>query len=407
MRTNSLLAGLMALPLFAIACSSSKDAGQATDDLAGECKDGATKSCKCEDGAKSEKTCSDGSWGSCDCGGSNSTDPKPEEKPVVKPTCTELASCDSATAPGSFAPASFLDVKFEPLSKAQLIEQLRADVANATPRARYLAAILAQPQKGEAEEIAMFREIIQSNVKLRDTLARHLPTLGFGDLDTYRNNFPAVVRTSQVMADTTSTCSPALTIRLAKILVTEEDDDFANDEVYCSISAATKTAAEQLITPKTRALDEGKSQTFTGVEAVIWGKDGPRESDGDMTLSYDCYETDAANGYAEFVQKAAENVRKLGPKILPKGAQGYVAKGADIAEALAKILPTILALDNDDHLFVARQVIPASKGMELAKGATWGIRKKGKNLNSDWDWTLTMEAWGCAGSGTGDNTNPK
>ncbi len=402
MKTNSLLAGLIALPFFAIACSSTPDAGKATDDVTGDCKDGATKSCKCEDGSSAEKTCASGSWGSCECGGETTPDKKPEEKPAdTKPTCTELTSCDSTSAPGRFTVATGLDIKFDPLSKAQIVDRLRAEVASGSSRARYLAAALAPAQAGEAEAVAVFREALRTNVKMHDTLTRQVSTLGFGSVEAYRVQFPLPSRTSHVMeAPAASTCSPALSVRLAKILVKEEDDDFTNDIIYCSVTAATKTVAEQLTTPKTRALDEGDSQTFAGSEAIVWGKEGPQEVDGDLTISYDCFEVDSDNGYSEFLQKVAAAAKKAGPKIVPKGAAGYVLKGADIVKELADFLPTILALDSDDHLFVARQTIPAAQRMELAKGATWSVRKKGTNVNSDWDWTLTMEAWGCAGTGT-------
>lgn len=62
-------------------------------------------------------------------------------------------------------------------------------------------------------------------------------------------------------------------------------------------------------------------------------------------------------------------------------------------------LPKLLSLDGDDHLFVANQTITAPKLMELAKGTSWTVNKSGSHLWSDWDWTLTMEAWGCAPDG--------
>ena len=123
---------------------------------------------------------------------------------------------------------------------------------------------------------------------------------------------------------------------------------------------------------------------------------GSEDWNGDLALKYDCFETDSANGYSAFIKAAADAAKKYGTQVVSSENAGYVSTGADL---VATFLPQILALDSDDHLFVASQTIPAAAQMELAKGATWTVRKSGRHYWSDWDWTLTMEAWGCSVNG--------
>ena len=397
MKKNHLLAALAALPLLIAACSSTPEPGNDVPEIVGGCETGATGSCKCESGKSGEKTCaSKGKWGACECK-EEATPAAPVETPAeVKPVCTELKSCDVAKAPGTYTPAKGLDVKLEVKSKDTILQDLRAEVAGGSTRARYLAAALAPPQAAEPESVTFVRELLESNAALRSAVARHVPTLGFGTVESYRSRFP-VPAASQVMDGAVDACAPSLKIRLAKITVTEEDDDIANDEVYCSISATAKDVQELRITPKTRALDQGESQTFTGEETVVWGQGKPRPAAGDITMKYDCFETDSAQGYTAFVKAAADAAKKYGTKVVSSENSGYVSTGADL---VATFLPQILALDSDDHLFVAQQTIPAARQMELAKGATWTLRKSGTHYWSDWDWTLTMEAWGCSVNGT-------
>lgn len=395
MKTNTLLSAIVALPLLIAACSSAPEAATASADVVAACERDETTKCTC-DGKKGSKTCSaKGKWGACECGGETSA-PPPEKPADIKPVCAELKSCETLVAPTTVTPTKALDVRLEAVSKVQLLAKLRAEVAAGSPRSRYLAAALAAPQAGEEEGVTFVRELLATNVALRSAVSRHVGALGFGTFESYRARFPVPAGASQVMDTTPAACVPALRIRLAKITVTEEDDDIANDEVYCSISAQAKDVQELRITPKTRPLDQGESQSFTGEDTVVWGQGKAREANGDIALKYDCFETDSSTGYNDFIKAAAAAAKKYGTKVVSSENAGYVSTGADL---VSTFLPQILALDSDDHLFIASQTIPAASQMELAKGASWTLRKSGRHLWSDWDWTLTMEAWGCSVNG--------
>ena len=74
------------------------------------------------------------------------------------------------------------------------------------------------------------------------------------------------------------------------------------------------------------------------------------------------------------------------------GVDGWVFPAVGI---VAGLLGGALALDGDDLLFNATQVIPETEMLNLTTGAWWSVRRNGTNLNSDWDWELRMEIWGC------------
>src|SRR4051812_23739539 len=99
MKTTSFLSALAVLPLFLAACSSEPPIADAAPELVGQCEEGDTNTCKCEGGTSGSKTCSSkGKWASSGCKGA----PPPATPPPaeIKPACTELKSCDGASAPG-------------------------------------------------------------------------------------------------------------------------------------------------------------------------------------------------------------------------------------------------------------------------------------------------------------------
>ena len=190
---------------------------------------------------------------------------------------------------------------------------------------------------------------------------------------------------------------PKLRLRVGRVTVHEEDDDFANDIVYCNVATESAGGSELRITPKTPNLDEGESHTFSGSEATFWGLEAPRDPGGDLTIRYDCFEEDAPNGYGQFVQKAVEVLKQEGGKYVRwKDGYGWIGTAVDL---VTKYLPAILALDSDDHLFIAQQTIPRAEQLALTNGATWNVRKKGTHIGSNWDWSLKIEAWGCVENG--------
>jgi hypothetical protein len=73
------------------------------------------------------------------------------------------------------------------------------------------------------------------------------------------------------------------------------------------------------------------------------------------------------------------------------GDNGWIFTGVGAA---APILSQALALDGDDHLFNATQIIPLEKQLDLTNGRFWNVSRKGTHINSDWEWSLRIEGLG-------------
>lgn len=331
--------------------------------------------------------------------------------------CALAAACSTITeTPGSLTPTTKLDVKMVAMSREEILQQLIADADNGSPGLSLLAAAVnGKEEPGELRSITTLRSYFATRPSTLAILRRELarPSLVAAihrapPAATLMNLPPPSMRTMDANANTAdggagadggaAVCDPPkLRIRVSRVTVHEEDDDVANDIVYCNVATESQGGSEMRITPKTPNLDEGRSHEFAGSAGIFWGLEGPRDSVSDLTIRYDCYEEDAPNGYGQFVQKAVELLKKEGGKYVRwKDGYGWIGTAIDL---VTKYLPAILALDSDDHLFVATQTIRRADQLALANGATWTIRKKGTHLFSDWDWSIKVDAWGCVDNG--------
>jgi hypothetical protein len=405
----SKLRSLLAVPLLGLAgvtaCASDPPPDPFGTEGNAKCEPGDAPSCKCKGGKSGTKSCDNGKLSSCDCSGATAAvESSAPAATAPRPVCTELASCDNLAPPPTFQPAQNLTVALVARNKAEILADLQAEVARGSDRARSLAAALDGAIPGEPTVVTALRQAIGENPSLEATVRRHVPELGFGSLEAYRSRFPLSFVTTKNRTLTTlavtDSCAPSLRMRIAKITAHEDEDILTDDEIYCSVSATAKEVQELKITPKTPPLGNGESQTFNATETVFFGQGKPRDPGGnDIVIKYDCFEAEGNAGYAAMVGAAAKAAREYGRDVTEEGDEnGYVATGANL---IGTFLPLFLALDGDDHLYKAEQRIPAAQHKDLAKGATWEIKKSGKHFFSDWEWSLTMEAWGCSVNGSG------
>jgi hypothetical protein len=190
--------------------------------------------------------------------------------------------------------------------------------------------------------------------------------------------------------------SPKLRVRLAKITVHEEDDDVANDAVYCTLSSEAATGSEIRVTPISPNLDEGDSYTFPISSGIFWGQQEPKTPGGNMLLSYDCVERDDSSTYQSILDNIAAAAGAIGGSGVA-GSNGWIFT---VVGAVAGIVSDALSLDGDDRLLNAQQTIGVETQLDLTNGRYWTVRKSGSHSGSDWDWELRVEAWGCAEFGT-------
>jgi hypothetical protein len=381
--------------------------------------------CDCPGGAEGIQVCNDegSGFGTCDCeapmgeGGSepmacgDATCAADENCHTCASDCgacepCDIApSCDNATVPAAELPhVTDLDVpSMQAVSAEMMRERLESAVREGGIGMQLLAAALDDADAFEHPFVSALREVLAARPVAREAIARQLAISGMASPEAYRVAHPDP-QFSGVTWETldnefpggTMECgAPLLRVAASHVQVHEEDDDFANDIVYCAIQAEAATAAEIRVTPQTPNLDEGDGFDFALESGVFWGQQEPVTPGGNILITYDCFEADSSTGYQDLVDAIGHAAGQIGNSV--EGDNGWIFDGA---AAIAPIVSTGLALDNDDHLFNAQQTIELDRQLELTNGAFWTVRREGTHSLSDWDWELTIKAWGCAEYGT-------
>lgn len=428
-----LLASLASLPLAGCAGSDAAledlgtgegGAGGGTSSSGMLCVPGKVESCPCPGGEMGTQACAADGMGyeACECGGGSSSSstgepPDPcgdgvcidadEDCHSCPLDCGTCAPCDIAPScanaqipPVAMSHDPSLDVALELMPKDRIAARLDEAIANAGPAVRVLAAALAPETRDENPLVSRLRTVFQEHPATTASLVRGLAKAGMDSPQLYANHFPAILpnHTSQPKefpGGTMECGAPLLRLRVAQITVHEEDDDFANDIVYCAVVTEAAAGSEVRVTPQTPNLDEGDSFAFAIEAGVMWGQLGPTTPGGNMLITYDCFEADTNDGYQSLIDSIGSAAGDIGGVV--GGQYGWVFT---VVGALAPVVSGALALDGDDHLFNATQTIPLDKQLDMTNGRFWGVRKSGTHNLSDWDWELRVEAWGCAEYGT-------
>jgi hypothetical protein len=426
----TVVAAMSGLSLGVLGCAASPDASDSAFDgdgagggstgSSGACTPGKQDACACPGGVMGVQAClPDGSgYDACDCGGGGTGGSAPTvgcgdgvcsmdeschtcdgDCGTCAP-CTEAPSCKEADIPPPSMPhAGGLDVAMQYLSKPEILARLEKRIAEAGPGVRTLAAALAAPRRGESPLATHLRKVLKASPKGEAALRAGLAKAGMSAPAAFALKNPETAPLPHVMTDefpdggTVECGAPLLRVRVAQVHVIEEDDDFANDIVYCSIVSEAKTGSEVRVTPETPNLDEGDSFSYSIDSGIIWGQNGPRKAGGNLMITYDCFEADSNDGYQNLIDSIANASSQIGGVLNDLGMQGWIFT---VAGAVLPVVSDALALDGDDHLFNANQIIPADQQLALTNGGYWTVRKNGTHLNSDWDWELRVEAWGCA-----------
>jgi hypothetical protein len=166
--------------------------------------------------------------------------------------CTIAPSCDNATIPPvalNQVPEFDIPAMIE-IPPAQMRANLEKYVAQGTRGARAIAAALAPPRLGESVFVTVLREAFLANPKASAAVKRQLARAGMKAPSEYSLTFPeleppAMQPLNGEFPGGTPECgAPKLRIRVAKVKVIEEDDDFANDIVYCSVTSESADGGE-------------------------------------------------------------------------------------------------------------------------------------------------------------------
>jgi hypothetical protein len=427
--------GAGSICLFAWMTACAADGGGSVDqqpaeqveDTENACVPGVQTACACPDGASSVQLCTDdgSGFGACDCAGDDELTPPDEVPPCGDGTCSEDENCHSCAIdcgtcepcdvapscanaqipPASLPHAADMDVPaMQPVTPEQMQQRLFDAIVEGGEAVSVIAAALDDtPGSLEHPLVTRLREVFAAHPNATAALKRQLASAGMHSPRQFRAMHPDpkvediewVTHDVDYPGGTMECGSPMLRVGVSKIKVHEEDDDFANDIVYCVVQAETTNGAEIRITPKTPNLDEGDSHTFALESGVFWGQQGPSTPGGNMLITYDCFEADSSTGYQDLVGAIGTAAGEIGEVV--EGDNGWIFT---TTAAIAPIVSTGLALDSDDHLFNAQQTIPLDRQLELTNGAFWTVRREGTHYLSDWDWELFVNGWGCAEYGT-------
>jgi len=399
----------------------------------GSCSPGEARACVCTNGWPGTQTCLSESADFGECSDCVDPDPSvcgdelceadkedcsscPEDCGICQ-DCSEAPSCEGAAIPGVIAthlPA--LDVPLpggegESMSPLAIAAKLGAAIDAGDPGARVVAAALDLPAPpgldGALEHplIPALREVFARYPEQAAMVRRQLEAAGMGSAAAYRVRFPdprvpadaAPAELAPPPASAPDDCEPAkLRMRVAKVIVHSEADLIFKDNIYCAIISEASGGAEIRVTPKTFNLKAGDEYVYSLAEGVVWGQLGePVAPMGNLFVTYNCLESDETGGFEEFLSAISEAA--MGANAIP-GAYGWIIPVIGLA---ADIIGAALALENDDHLFNASQVIPADLQLEMTNGVWWSVERNGTFMLKKWHWELRMEAWGCTDDGIG------
>lgn len=389
------------------------------------CVPGKQIECPCGGGVTSVQACNaqGTGYGACQCGAggtggtggtgsTGSSDPCGDDFCVGEETCLSCPADCGPCAPCTLAPSCAnaqippatlthvpeLDTSLLPISKEAVLARLEARVARRDKGVRLLAAALRPARAGEPMIVSAVRERLDAEPGIVALLDRQLTKAGIhdlADLDLGDLEPPRATPLGNEFPGGTPECgAPLLRVRVSTVTVHEEDDDFANDIVYCALTSEAASASEIRVTPQTPNLDQGDSFTYPIEAGIFWGQQAPETPGGNLLLTYDCFENDSSSGYQTLLDSIGSAATQIGGVA---GSYGWVFT---VVGAVAPVIGDAIGMDGDDHLFNAQQVIPLDKQLDLTNGRFWSVRRHGTHLNSDWDWELRVEAWGCAEHGT-------
>lgn len=344
-----------------VACGAS-----GADDRAafGECGSGESRACDCGGGASGTQTCdaASGAYGKCEC---------PTRTLVEAGGGGDDASTASRLC--STKDAGAVDGGFVTAKKCQVCD---FDVEPSTTTVCPVA-----PSCGNGN------------------LGAPATTTVRADLTVHTDNGKAVVATGDAGAATShpkGTClDPQLRIRLQKMKVHKGGGD-----AYCIVEANDGVTSEAAVTMKTGSLKDGDEFPFPVGQGTLWGQRMPECTSNNLTLTYYCFKVVDNSAWSSALKAFGDTAATIGGSPAGSGPYGWAfGVGGAAANAAAA---AITAAQKDENRIKVQQTIPVADLLDLTNGRTWSIRTKvkdGCNLfgcNRDFDWELTVQAWGCA-----------
>jgi hypothetical protein len=199
---------------------------------------------------------------------------------------------------------------------------------------------------------------------------------------------------SGVPAGETTCLDPRLRMRIRQIAIDKIGVWPGTLDMYCIVHASDGATSEVAITPLQKGLkDANPALIFDPGVALFWGQKELRTTINNLTITYKCFRNEDLTAYTKVAGTIKEQAIKAG------GVAGEWGWAFGLGGIAAGIVEAALASSGGDTLRLnVQQTIDASALLDLTNGRIWKIRQTGEGggLNGKWDWTMEVEAWGCA-----------
>ncbi len=220
-------------------------------------------------------------------------------------------------------------------------------------------------------------------------------------------------------APSSSTCGGAqLRLRISRIEVAHQAQEIwlptgtlsgPSESYYCIVQASdgaivsgtgadasTNGTVEVALTTPTAQIPDYGGADFAASDSIFWGQSGPRLTQGNLTVTYSCFQQKASGSstWATVLQAGANAAGGLASAGPYGWAFGLGSVGLSVAAAAAQAAEA----QGDWHMFDVTQTIDASWFLELTNGRTWSFSQSGGNsaFHDPWGVTVHVESWGCA-----------
>lgn len=327
-----------------VACSGAT--GEAPlDGVRTGCDGGTTTSCTCEGGREGTRTCEDGTYGACVCSDDAGSFDVSADVPDVPPKCGDLAcngaeTCETCPTDCGKCP------------KCDLAPSCTGAIAVPTT----------------STELDGF-----------DNEGKSLYVCGVG--------------MGEAAAKTTC-LDPRLRMRIRQIKIAKNGVWPGSLDMYCIVHASDGATSEIAVTPLQKDLgDDHAPLVFDPNVALFWGQKELRPTINNLTITYKCFRNVDNSAYTSVFGTIKDEAIKAGGVAGPWGwAFGLGGVAAGIVEA------AVGSSGGDTLRLSVQQTIDAGALLDLTNGRIWQIRQSGEGggLNGKWDWTVEIEAWGCA-----------
>jgi hypothetical protein len=244
-------------------------------------------------------------------------------------------------------------------------------------------------------------------------LPSQTPTVKFEDLST-----PAPAPVDDAGAPVANNCADAqLRLRISRIEVEHQAQEVylptgtlsgPAQSYYCLLQASDGAVVpsadagmsngtfEVALTKPTALIPDYGGADFGPVDSMFWGQQGPRLTQGNLTITYSCFQQKqpGSNSWTAVLNAAGMAAGSLAGA----GPYGWAFGLGSIALQAVAAAVAAAQQQGDWHMFDVTHTIDKSRLLDLTNGREWSFTQSGGNHAFQYPWSITVhvESWGCA-----------